>query len=79
MAPTDVRLAIAPYDYAAAERLERVLGVSHVVAQVLVRRGMGVPATAREYLEAGVRHPLDAFGGLREGAAAILAHVERGS
>jgi single-stranded-DNA-specific exonuclease len=74
-----VRLATAPYDYAAAERLERMLGVSHVVAQVLVRRGMGDPAAARTFLEADVRHPLDAFGGLREGAAAILAHVQRGS
>jgi len=77
--PPSVRLAVAPYDYDAAERLERMLGVSHVVAQVLVRRGMGDPATARAFLEAGVRHPLDAFGGLREGAAAILVHVERGS
>ena len=79
MAQTDVRLAIAPYDFAAAERLGAELGVSHVTAQVLVRRGFSDPGAAREFLEAGVTHPLDAFGGLREGAAIIHGHVERGS
>ena len=77
--PPDVRLRIAPYDYAAAERLCAVLDVSHVTAQVLVRRGFGDPAQARAFLAAEARHPLDAFGGLREGAARILEHVGRGS
>jgi single-stranded-DNA-specific exonuclease len=77
--PSDVRLQVAPYDYAAAERLAAELGVSHVTAQVLVRRGFTDPARAAEFLDAGVRDPLDAFGGLREGAARILAHVERGA
>ena len=79
MSPSDVRLQVAPYDYAAAERLAAELGVSHVTAQVLVRRGFTDPARAAEFLDAGVRDPLDAFGGLREGAARILAHVERGA
>ena len=79
MPPSDVRLEIAPYDYAAAERLRAALGVSHVTAQVLVRRGLGEPGRVRTFLDADVRHPLDAFGGLRAGAARILAHVERGS
>ena len=79
MPPSDVRLQVAPYDYAAAERLRAEVGVSHVTAQVLVRRGLADPALARTFLDADVRHPLDAFGGLREGAARILAHVERGS
>ena len=48
-------------------------------AQVLVRRGLADPAAARRSLDADVRHPLDAFGGLRDGAARIVAHVERGS
>jgi len=77
--PSDVRLEIAPYDYAAAERLGEALGISHVTAQVLVRRGHGDVVAARTFLQAGVRHPLDAFGGLRDGAARILEHVERGS
>jgi len=76
---SDVRLEVAPYDYAAAERLSAELGVSHVTAQVLVRRGFADPGCAREFLEADIRHPLDAFGGLRESAARILAHVERRS
>jgi single-stranded-DNA-specific exonuclease len=77
--PSDVRLQVAPYDYAAAERLSAALGVSHVTAQVLVRRGFGDPAAARAFLAAAARHPLDAFGGLRDGAARILEHVGRGS
>ena len=79
MPPSDVRLEVAPYDYAAAERLAAALGVSHVTAQVLVRRGFGDVAAARAFLAAEVEHPLDAFGGLRDGAARILAHVEQGS
>ena len=79
MPPSDVRLEVAPYDYAAAARLVEALGVSHVVAQVLVRRGFADPEAARAFLAAGARHPLDAFGGLRDGAARILAGVERGA
>ena len=79
MPPFNVRLQVPSYDYAVAERLCAELDVSHVVAQILVRRGLGDPARAREFLEAAVRHPLDAFGGLREGALRILTHVKRGS
>ena len=68
-----------PYDYAAAERLAAELGVSHVLAQVLVRRGLGDPAAARAFLAAAEAHPLDAFGGLREAAERILGHVGRRS
>jgi single-stranded-DNA-specific exonuclease len=75
----EARLEIAPYDYAAAERLRSALQVSHVTAQILVRRGFADPQRARELLEANVRHPLDAFGGLREGAERILRHIQNGS
>jgi single-stranded-DNA-specific exonuclease len=77
--PPAVRLEVAPYDYATAERMSAELGVSHVTAQVLVRRGFADPIAARAFLEADVRHPLDAFGGLRDGAARILEHAARGS
>jgi single-stranded-DNA-specific exonuclease len=77
--PSAVRLEVAPYDYAAAERLRAELGVSHVTAQVLVRRGFADPVAARAFLAAEVRHPLDAFGGLREAAARIVRHVARRS
>src|SRR5688572_28943789 len=74
-----VRLEVAPYDYAAAERLTDALAVSHITAQVLVRRGFADPQRARELLDANVRHPLDAFEGLQEGAERILRHTNQGS
>ena len=80
--PLDVRLEIAPYDYAAAVRLADALDVSHPTAQVLVRRGLADPGAAARFLAADVEHPLDAFGGLREGAAAdrrARASAARGS
>jgi single-stranded-DNA-specific exonuclease len=74
-----VNFALAPYDFAAAERLRRELGVSHVVAQVLVRRGLADPGAAQAFLAAEAAHPLDAFGGLRDAAALILDRARRGS
>ncbi len=75
----DARFTVTPYDYAAAERLAATLHVSHVLAQVLVRRGFGDPGEARAFLAAGEAHPLDAFGGLRDAAERILGHVRRRS
>ena len=74
-----VDFAIPPYDFAAAERLEAELGVSHALAQVLVRRGHDDPVAARSFLDADVHHPLEVFGGLKDGARRIHGHVERGS
>src|SRR5215216_3173529 len=73
----ETRFAVTPYDYAAAERLAAALGVSHVLAQVLVRRGLA--DAARAFLAAADTHPLDAFGGLRDAASRILGHVGRRS
>ncbi len=75
----DTRFTVAPYDYATAERLAIELGVSHVLAQVLVRRDLATADVARAFLAAEERHPLSAFGGLQEAAERILAHIERGS
>ncbi len=75
----DARFEIAPYDFAAAHRLGRALGVSHPVAQVLARRGLGDVAAARAFLAADDRHPLDAFSGLRDAADLVLRHVAAGS
>ena len=75
----DVRLSLAPYEFAAAQRLAAELGVSGVLAQVMVRRGLGEPDAARAFLAAADEHPLDAFGGLHEAAALILVHVRRRS
>ncbi|MDX6672542.1 MAG: single-stranded-DNA-specific exonuclease [Solirubrobacteraceae bacterium] len=55
------------------------LGVSDAVAQVLVRRGMGDPATAAAFLAAEEEHSPDAFEGIGDAVALILGHVERGS
>ncbi len=74
----DVRLEAPPYDYAAAERLAAALGLSHPVAQVLVRRGLGDEEAAGRFLAADARHPLDAFGGLRAGARLIAERAGRG-
>jgi single-stranded-DNA-specific exonuclease len=74
-----MRLAVDTYAFAAAQRLAAALGCSHVLAQVLVRRGLADPDAARAFLAAADEHPLDAFGGLRAAAATVLRHVERGS
>ena len=50
-----------------------------MLAQVLVRRGLGDPVAAERFLAAEDAHPLDAFGGLRDGAGVILGHVARRS
>src|SRR5215203_7105615 len=75
----DARLRLEPYEFAAARRLAGELGISDVLAQVLVRRGLGEPAAARAFLEAADEHPLDAFGGLGDAAERILGHVRRRS
>ena len=75
----DARLTISPYEFSAAARLADELGCSHVLAQVLVRRGLSSAAAARAFLAAGEAHALSAFPGLSEAAAGVLAHVARGS
>jgi single-stranded-DNA-specific exonuclease len=59
-------------------RLERELGVSGPIAQVLVRRGFGEPARARAFLAAEDEHPPAAFAGIGEAVASILAAVHSG-
>jgi single-stranded-DNA-specific exonuclease len=66
--PTDAVLA-----------LERELGVGHVVAQVLVRRGLGEPEAARAWLAAADRHPPQQMAGMEAAVRAILGHVARGT
>jgi single-stranded-DNA-specific exonuclease len=60
-------------------RLREGLGVSDVVAQVLVRRGMGDPGVAAAFLAAAETHPPEAFAGIGDAAGLILDHVRRGS
>jgi single-stranded-DNA-specific exonuclease len=79
VAAPDPRFTVPPYDYAAAERLSAALGVSHVLAQVLVRRGLEAVAAAEAFLAAGAVHPRSSFGGLADAAERVLDHVRRGS
>ena len=72
-------MSVAPYEFAAAARLAAELSCSHVLAQVLVRRGLGDPDEARTFLAADVKHGLDEWPGLAEVAQHILGHVQRGS
>jgi single-stranded-DNA-specific exonuclease len=73
------RLEIAPYAVAEALALERELGVGHVLAQVLVRRGLGDPARAAAFLRADARHDPDAFAGIDRARDVIGHHVRAGS
>lgn len=75
----DARFELSPYDFGRACRLADALGISHVLSQVLVRRGLGDPAAARAFLAADTRHPLSAFGGLDLAAEIVLGHVRDGS
>ncbi len=69
------RFEIAPCPQSQLRALEGELGVSGPVAQVLVRRGLGDPLRAREFLRADEDHPPGAFAGIEEAIAMILAHV----
>ncbi|HEY3020533.1 MAG TPA: DHH family phosphoesterase, partial [Solirubrobacteraceae bacterium] len=73
------RLVLAPCPTEAVARLEGELGVSHVVAQVLVRRGLADPATAAAWLAAADAHPPSAFRGIDEAVALVRRHVAAGS
>lgn len=60
------------------EELERELGVSNPLAQILVRRGLGDPARARTFLVAEEEHPPAAFVGIEQAIEPILRHVRNG-
>lgn len=63
----------------AVRGLQDELGVSGVLAQVLVRRGYDDPARARAFLDAEETHPYTAFAGVERAIAAIHEHVDAGS
>ncbi len=73
------RLEIPAYDFAAAQRLERELAISHVLAQILVRRGYGEPSCAQDFLAADETYDPSAFEGIEDAVATILRHVDRRS
>jgi len=73
------RIDVPGYDLTAALALERELGVSHVLAQALVRRGLGEAAAAREFLDAREEHPPSAFAGIERAVELIERHVHAGT
>ncbi|CAB4923478.1 unannotated protein [freshwater metagenome] len=74
-----MRFDISAAPFADVARLTQELGVSHVTAQVLARRGLGDPDAARAFLAGDAVHELADFGGLREAAALIVEHLGRGT
>ncbi len=73
------QLVLASYDLNAALRLEQELGVSHVVAQILVRRGYDQPDAARLFLAAQERHEPSSFAGIDQVLETIRQHLRQRS
>jgi single-stranded-DNA-specific exonuclease len=63
----------------AVERLQRELGVSGPIAQVLVRRGMADPVHARAFIAADEEHSYTAFTGIDAAIATLARHIRAGT
>lgn len=74
----DGGIELSPYDLHAALALERELGVSHVLAQVLVRRGYRDRDSVRELLEPRERHDPSCFDGIERALALIERQISAG-
>ncbi len=73
------RFEVAPCPESQLRTLERALGVSDALAQVLVRRGFADPERAQAFLAADEEHPPAAFAGIEEAIATILTHARGGT
>jgi single-stranded-DNA-specific exonuclease len=73
------RFEIAECPEEDCRRLRSELGVSGALAQVLVRRGLGLPQQAAAFLGCAEEHPASAFGGIDEAVGRLLHHVELAS
>jgi single-stranded-DNA-specific exonuclease len=62
-----------------AVQLERELGISHVLSQVLVRRGLADPIDAREFLAPREEHDPSAFSGIDAAVGLVESHIRSGS
>ncbi len=69
------RFEIGDCPSADVAQLQRQLGVSGALAQVLVRRGLSRPERAEAFLAADERHSPWDFSGMRAAVELILAHV----
>jgi single-stranded-DNA-specific exonuclease len=74
-----VELDIGPCSTAAVRSLAAALDLSPVVAEALVRRGLGDPAAAKAFLAADEVHPPRAFAGIERAVEGILGHVRSGT
>ena len=72
------RLEIPAYRAAEALTLARELGVGHVLAQILVRRGLGDPVQARRFLDAREAHDPSEFAGIERAMEVIRGHIAVG-
>jgi single-stranded-DNA-specific exonuclease len=70
------RIELPPYDVDAALRLEGELGISHVLSQVLVRRGLEDVGAVRAFLRSDERHDPMLFAGIEQALATIRRHIE---
>ncbi|MBV9797180.1 MAG: single-stranded-DNA-specific exonuclease RecJ [Solirubrobacterales bacterium] len=77
--PPAPRLEVAEYDLARALALERELGVSHALAQLMVRRGLGDLAAAREFLNPREAHEPSSFAGIDRALEVVVRHIRAGS
>ncbi len=77
--PPAPRLELASYDLTAALVLERELGVSHVLAQVLVRRGLSDVSAARSFMNPTEAYEPSAFAGIERAVAVIERHIRAGN
>jgi single-stranded-DNA-specific exonuclease len=73
------RFEIADCPADAVELLQRELGVSGPLAQILVRRGLAEPAWARSFLAADEEHPPTDFTGIERAIEPILRHAANGT
>ncbi len=71
----DARLEIPPCPPEAVLGLERALGVSSALGQVLVRRGLGDPAVARAFLAAQDEHDPALLHGIDRAVELIGRHI----
>jgi single-stranded-DNA-specific exonuclease len=72
------RLSLCDYALDEALALERALGIGHVLAQVLVRRGLGDPGLAADFLAAQEHHDPSAFIGIDAAVASIQTQIAAG-
>lgn len=74
-----VRFDIAPCPAADVSRLQSELGVSFVIAQILVRRGLSDAKAASDFLAGGADHKPQEFSSMAEITERLLAYISEGS